>query len=338
MYEIFKPKFSQDTKYAYSVGRVRGMEVRLMTSQQIERLIETETANEFINELNETGYKKYIQFLSPDSDFEIILLTILKDFMKELGNLCSDKDIFYALSLPFDIHNLKLILKRYLAGENFKDNNYISLGNYPVELFEDLLKEKRYDEIPVDFQDSVNAIIKDYSASENINIVDIFLDKLLYNRWIVIGKYLGIEYLVNLARISIDMANFGMLLRIKGFNRNPRLLRISLIENGFFPNEYLIDLFDNDFKVIVQLLNEDPYRKPFIGIEDNMTVIDVIERFEVNAKHLILEYCKLANYVSFGVEPLIALYIRKNEELRILRTIYLGRKNNFSNEQIKKLL
>ena len=100
----------------------------------------------------------------------------------------------------------------------------------------------------------------------------------------------------------------------------------------------LIDLFDNEFKVIVQLLNEDPYKKPFIGIEDDMMELDVIERFEVNALHLILEYCKLADYVSFGVEPLIALYIRKNEELRILRTIYLGRKNNFSKEQIKKLL
>ncbi|HDS08808.1 MAG TPA: hypothetical protein ENN73_01145 [Firmicutes bacterium] len=338
MRELFKPKFSQNTKYAYSVGRIRGLELRLLNSQQIERLVEADTVNEFINELNETSYKKYIQYLSHNTDFEIVLMKILSDFMTELEALCNDPDIYSALCFPFDIHNLKFTLKRYLSGEDYAGIHYIKLGNYSPELFEMLLKEKQYNDFPDDLRAAVVEVVNEYSSSQNINIVDLVLDKILYPYWIVVGKGLGIEYLVNLSRLSIDIANFGMILRMKGFDRNPRILRLALIDGGFFPRDYLIGLFENDFISIIQMLNDDPYRKLFNGIDDRMQVIDIIEAYETNSRQLIHEYCSLANYVSFGVEPIIALYIKKSEELRILRTIYLGRKNNFSKDQIKKLI
>lgn len=335
---IFNPKFSRKTRYAYAVGRIRGLEKKLLNKQQLERLIEAETVTEFVNELNETTYKRYIQVLNRKTEFENLLTEILRDFMEELGKLIQDPGISYALALPYDVHNLKLILKKYLAGEKFDQRNYIELGNYSTETLELLLKDKKLDEYPEHFRIPVEFVIEDFANSENIGIVDTVIDKILYQEWMRLGSQLGLEYLVNLARLSIDMANFGILLRIKGFNRNTGLLRTALIENGFFPLDYLIDLAEEDFEVIWKALGEDPYKKPFAGIPDNLSVIEKIEQFETNSRAFILEYCHLADFISFGVEPLIALYMKKNEEIRILRTIFLARKNNFTKDQIKKLL
>ena len=60
--------------------------------------------------------------------------------------------------------------------------------------------------------------------------------------------------------------------------------------------------------------------------------------FERLGRDLILEYLRKAKLIAFGVEPLIAYIHGKENELRNIRTIMVGKLNQVESNVIKESL
>ncbi|MFH1548365.1 MAG: V-type ATPase subunit, partial [Candidatus Omnitrophota bacterium] len=50
---------------------------------------------------------------------------------------------------------------------------------------------------------------------------------------------------------------------------------------------------------------------------------------------VLLKYLSCAKYTAFGYEPILRYVFSKNNEIRNLRTIFVGKLHNLSSEEIK---
>ncbi len=60
--------------------------------------------------------------------------------------------------------------------------------------------------------------------------------------------------------------------------------------------------------------------------------------FERTGRDLILGHLRKANLIAFGIEPLIAYLLTKENEVRMIRTIMVGKLNNLQPDRIKESL
>jgi V/A-type H+-transporting ATPase subunit C len=60
--------------------------------------------------------------------------------------------------------------------------------------------------------------------------------------------------------------------------------------------------------------------------------------FEKLFDDMIMEHVKKAKYVAFGLEPLAGYIIAKENEIRLIRMILMGKLNEIPSEQIKRIM
>ena len=97
--------------YGRSVVMVRVFEKRLLTKNKLDRMIEAETPEEVLKLLGETEYSQNMSDIQNTQDYEKILKRETERIFSLIRELSKDTEIVDILSLKYDYHNLKVLLK-----------------------------------------------------------------------------------------------------------------------------------------------------------------------------------------------------------------------------------
>ena len=284
-------------KYYYSVGRVRALEARLVSAEQLARMSAAADFSSAFAVLSETSYAENLPQLKHPFDFE------------ELAEL--------------ERHSLKKLLD-YLAPGNeiiqilLKKDNYL---NAKI-----LLKKGEVDTKNIDDKQLIEAINKAKAASSPQSI-EMILDQSYYFQLKQILTQSSSSLIRNLIKHILDLKNIKILLRSPGTK--------TFLEPGSIDRDVLASLSGKGAPEIATSLNYTPYF-PFIteGMEyfEKNKSIHLLEKL---MDDYILQEFRKAKYFNSGIEPLVGFYLAKENEIKTVRFILIGKKNHVDSEQIR---
>lgn len=316
-----------ETRYAYSVARVRVAELNMLTKARLERMLDSNKVSGVIRVLNEAGYPE-------NNDYEEMLrmeTAALYDYLREIS---PEPEIFDVFAYRYDIHNIKVLLKAELSGSEY-ENLLTDHGVIDKNTMNVLVRERDLGKLPPEFGDAVDRIIDTYARTKDPQIVDILADGAYYSLYLRMAKATGSKFLVQMARMIIDIANISAYIRIKSKMEDLDLLTRVLNEGGTIKTKEYLECFSKDIEAFREVLKGTGYGEL---LEVLMDPAGGVTKFEKACDDFIMKFVRKFRHKAFGIEPLIGYMLGKETDIKNARIILVGKVNRISDDVIRERL
>lgn len=315
---VFEATLRDPIKYGFINGRITYLETKLLTPHHVERLIEAGSLEEALRSLAETDYGRVFEEVPEEEVVERNLAGALKEVFDSLEKDCPDKELFYYFRLKYDFQNLKTALKLRLTGES--GDTFSLLGNYRADELSSLVLEGRYQELPEPCRGAAVDAVAKYEETENPQQIDILLDRAYFAELLNISREKKRDFIISFTRTLIDLANLKMFLRARILQKSRGLLEGYFIDGGRVEKERLMSLFnEGDETVVEHFRGTEYYYLVRGGLERGPAFLEVIMSDFVAKK--IAEF----KYLIIGPEPVLRYLLLKENEVRMVKLILLGK-------------
>jgi len=93
------------------VSRLRALETKLLDKSKIDRLIDSSSPEEALKLLQETQYGNHMGNIKRPEEYEILLSEELKRLYALMYEISPEKLIIDIMSIRYDYHNIKVLIK-----------------------------------------------------------------------------------------------------------------------------------------------------------------------------------------------------------------------------------
>ncbi|MDD2665398.1 MAG: V-type ATP synthase subunit C [Methanocellales archaeon] len=323
------------SKYAYSVGRVRALETKLLDGDKIEKMIEAEDAEAVLRILSETEYGDMIAEAKSAEEFEETLYRELKRKYAIAKRFYPDPELVDLFTLKYDFHNLKVLLKSKLSDQRAEMIDLGAIADVVPELMKEDLAEIPK-KLPEGYARAIERVLNEFNISKDPQVIDAGLDVEMFNLMFEFAS--KSEFLLKLLQMHVDLANIKMLIRSKKLGKSKKFLGYALLERGSLPKDVLLKIYDGTLDAMVSELCKSEYGEIIAAGAEHYKKEGSLLWFEKLFDDFITERVKKAKYITFGLEPLAGYIIAKENEVKLIRTILIGKLNEIPSEQIKKMV
>lgn len=309
----------KDTEYAYSVAKVRAVETRLLDRVKLQRMAEAADVEEAVKILKESGYE--------GDDPEIMLSRELEKTYAFLRDISPSKEAFDIFLVKNDYHNIKVLLKAEFLGKDF-DFLLTESGRYPARLMKNVIENRSMKQLPQMMQEAVEQAVALFEKTGDPQLCDLELDRAAYREMQEMAQETGSAYVQDIVATMADLINIRILARVRRMGKGVDFLLRALADGGKLKKTELVR--DAQAK-LSELLKGTPYESLAEHESD-------IAELEKQADNFLIGYIKKAKYITFGIEPLVAYLIAKENEIKLARIVLTGKKNNLPADVIKERL
>jgi V/A-type H+/Na+-transporting ATPase subunit C len=324
-------------RYAYAVGRIRAMETRLLDRGKIERMVEAKSADEALKVLGESEYADYLADLGSVHQFEKVLDAELRRIYLELRKISPDPELVGLFAKKFDYHNLKVLIKANKLSEKRDELLVPDVGNINLTELIRAAGDDDYSNLPPRMRQAAEKIADAFRLEADPQLVDLLLDRAMYEEileWVDSTKSPFLKsYFTNLT----DLLNIKTYLRVRRTNRPKDFLESALLPKGDVDMTKLVQLGE-PLEVLVDRLAYTRYAKVVEEGIQTYQKTDTLTRYEKLADDFLINYAKQAKYVTFGPEPIVGYLLAKENEIKMIRIIMVGKINHLPTEEIKERL
>lgn len=323
----FEPIRVLNTKYAYALGVIRAHEVKLISKKRFEELLTSEDVNEFITALYETDYGQYLRNVGK-YQFEDSLQNAKVALYDEIAKLIDDVEVMRMLRAKYDFHNAAVLLKGKIAEENFADR-CSPLGSIPVSELEQIFKEEKYGQLPGYLERAVRAGIEAYySTDRNVQRLSFAVDSVMAE---TLTSYSENYFLNSYYRLWVDLTNMKIIIRLFFLEKYRQLSSFALLGGGNVYRDKIKKAKIDDVSSLEAIYRGTIYNS-LLQWKDSFSVL------ERECERMLVSYLKSVAFESIGVEPIISYLLIRENEIRNLRIIFIGKMNGVEDNLIKERL
>lgn len=325
------------SNYLYATGRVRVLENKLVTQEDLDRMIGAKNAQAAFRVFNDLDFTEELADVYDENAFNEILDHDLSKTKKLIKQIVPDKELIEITHLSHDFHNLKLFFLSKFHEVDLSDQES-QLGNYDVAKLRDMVKnETRGDyTIPPAINDVVTEAQKVFRSNYNPHKIDIYLDKKYYELILDIGKKMGNKFILEHIVHRIDLANVKTFIRAKNLKKPLEFIKNDLIEGGKINPRELINAYDqnieNAFPILTSGFRDPKIQqaiKEFYNIDNFWKLEKAVEEHE-------MRFFRQTKYMSYGPEVVIAYSLVKRDSARNLRLIMSAKIAGLPSEEIRE--
>jgi len=325
-------KVKDETKYIYSVARTRVLETRLLDRAVLERMVEAESAEEVFRILNETAYSETLGLARDPSQFEEVLSAELRKTYEYVRGFSPDPAVLDVLSLRYDLHNLKVLLKEKYTGKEAAAGAFAGGGSLDIKKARSAVLSGELRSLPEDYARIASAAAAAVEETGDPQMIDLVVDGETFRLGLEIARSSGFDLLVEIWTVFIDVTNIKTLIRVNKLGKDRAFLKRCLIPGGSLKSERLLTLHGEPPSVVAEALRFTRYwRFAEGGLGEGF-------RFERMADNFVMGLLRTSKRKAFGPEPVIAYVLAKETEIRNLRIILTGKINGLPNEAIRERL
>jgi V/A-type H+-transporting ATPase subunit C len=328
-----------DLRYAFAVGKIRAMEARLLEAIVFKRLIEAKDSSEMTRVLAETLYGELLKEGASGTDFEAILKMELIRTYQLIKNIDPDPESpGNLLAMRYDFHNLKVCLK--LRASLMEANPFlISVGVYGPEAVRQMAASGDYSSFPAGIAEALFHLVSELDKlSPPSQWIDIRIDHIVYHHLLQEARLRRVMFLTALFRLQIDLINLKTFLRVKQMGKDRSFLHSVLIEGGEIPPETLLPLLDEPLNKFISGLGSSSYADIIREGMESYQKEGSLALLEKLIDDFMITFIHQARYITFGVEPLIAYLLAKENEIKNLRIVMVGKQNKLPHSLIEERL
>lgn len=321
-----------DLRYAYAVGKIRVLEKRLLSSADIERMIGARDVSGVWAVLSEVKFAG--REITESQDYEKWLQQELKQTYELFYSLSQDRELTDLFRLNYDGHNLKLAWKYRLSGE--EPFPWIQeLGIVPVSELISVVKEGNFSRLP-GFLEKIAALVEErYQKEKEPAVIDAIIEASIREYQWQEARKRRHPFLMELFQMLIDLANIKSFIRRKILDHSWESLNRDLIGYGKIPIDHFQKWFGLSWEVLSKNLSRTPYWLLVKeGWGEKKGVFPVY--WEKMGENLVLDFLKVARYITFGPEPLVAYLLRKENEISALRIIFTAKTYSLPEEMLRE--
>ena len=322
--------------YGQSVVTIRVLEKRLLTRNRLERMIEAETPEEVLKLLGETEYSQDMADIHGSQDYEIILKRETERVFSIVRNMIKNTGIVDVLSLKYDYHNLKVLLKSKITGKDFS-SLLMQAGTIDASKFK-VKFESQSNDLPQEIMEAIDEVQKDFEENHNPQRIDIIVDKHYFRNLLRLAKEINVKVITDYVEGLIDFQNMITLFRVQKQKRDARFLETVIFEGGTISKSKIVASINDNIDTILNKFKKEKLGMYLAKGLETFNETKRLSELEKISDNYLMELNKESKYVVFGPEPLFTYLVAKEREINAVRMIMVSKINNISSDKIRERL
>lgn len=310
----------KDTNYAFCVARIRAVENKLLSSKDIADLINKNSYSSALDFLSEKGYNCEL------SDIDSVIKSESSKLQTLLNEAVPEKRELESLYIINDYFNLKVLVKCAVTSED--PEKYII---YPTEIN---FSEFKKDSIAFSSDNNYGKIAShayDIALKTgNGKFCDSIIDKAAIDRLCVVAKKKKSGLSGEICGFLADTANIRIAFRCIETAQNSSFISDSMGECFRLNRDKLIEKSIKGADELVSYLETTDYKQ---GIA---IYLSEPSEFDKWCDDELINKTKSAVYKSFGFDPVVSYFYRKNLEIKTVRIILNGLKTGADKNIIRE--
>ncbi|MCK5128997.1 MAG: V-type ATPase subunit [Clostridiales bacterium] len=317
----------------HAVARIKILEDQIVGKDRINRMIEANDADEAFKNLQDSGYGAAAIVESP-RDFENMISIELKQLRELMGEISPDEELTDILLMRYDYKNSKAYLKMRMCSLD-DDAAVTDAGKIPPrELREMVFQQDTYG-LPKHLSDAIDETERQIAIDPNPNKADNIMDRRYISWAIKTAKSKKNEFLISLITAWVDMNNILSLLRVRQMDADVVLLKDALLDGGTLEHKMIIDAYALNDELLSQRFRHTPYGHQLVSAMDQAIEQKRAWTFERFIENMFIAYAKEQKKKVFGMDPIIAYIVAKENEATAIRMVMTGKLNKLDADQIR---
>jgi V/A-type H+-transporting ATPase subunit C len=321
--------------FTQAVARLRVLEKRLLNKLKIERMIDSTSPEDVLKILQETEYANLMVNVKRPEDYNILLKEELNRVYSLMYKVSPDSVIVDIMSLKYDYHNIKVLLKARALDKDFS-NMLIPVGTVDIEKLKSYITNMEYKELKPIMMEAILEAEKVYHELKDPQKIDIILDKYMYIDMLARAKETEIDFMIDNIKMNIDFSNIKSIIRLKKQEKDVKFLKEVILDGGNIAKNILVRSFEEPIENLATKFSSLKFGEVIkLGLEEYLKTgkLSVLEKF---SEDYIMKNLKVAKYITFGPEPVFAYIIAKETEIKVIRIIMVGKLNNVDTAVIRE--
>ncbi|MBQ7151277.1 MAG: V-type ATPase subunit [Synergistaceae bacterium] len=211
--------------YVYTVARLRGMENHLLDGAFFSRLMDSASIDDAVKALGETSYSQWIS-QSSGVNFDKAIDAEILATCEELKSFVPDKELLDIFRLPYDFHNVKVLLKGLfkVRGGDTEGRRYdliSKLGTIDTEELTNSIETEEYGFLPYGLTDLIPACWTLWDQTKNAQAVELLIDHAMFKAMLNVAENLKMPDIIQWVKFKIDAENLRAAIRLARMKYDP---------------------------------------------------------------------------------------------------------------------
>lgn len=311
--------------YAYAVTRIRVKENALLTAGDMQRLLAAPDEAAARQILRDKGWDA-----APSMEMQSILQkekaktwSLMREILREdIHKL----DVFLYSD---DYLNLKSAVKETRLEKEY-DGIFSAGGSIPAEQIRRAVSKKRFELLPEDMAKAAKEALDVYLRTGDGQLSDILLDRAALDSIYRAGQKSHSDFLRLYAEITVAGADLKIALRAQRTGKSKDFYERAIAECDSLDKKTLIAAAMNGADALSDYLEKTAYAGGTEKFRSSMAA------FEKWCDDLLIDKIRPQKYQPFGIEPLAAYVLARENEMKSVRIILSGKLNQLPAEMIKE--
>jgi len=325
-----------DTRYAYAVARVRGMETRLLDRQWVERLL-SETAEGALKALADSAYQEAVSEIGRPEEIEEGLRRALAATLTELSAIAPEPALVDLFRLRWDFRNLKSLLKASLLKlEDETAGVAAGPGTIDAAALARAVRDRDYTMLPKPLAEAAREAEERYRDESVLSVIDRVIDGALWRHSFEVASEHRNTFLVDYLRTEIDLSNIKTFVRAKESGRDETDLAAALLVGGRLDLSLFTSHLGEPVDAFARAIEYGPYGALAEVFRDWSR--DRSHLLELACDNLLLRKVEGGAMEAYGVEPLVSYILQRQIEIKLVRTAILAKLDGVERGEVEARL
>ena len=315
-----------DNLYLYAVARIRSKELSLLTKADLEQLMNCKTEAECLRLLSDKGWGR-----TGEENSDQILVIEREKTWSLIAELVKDLSVFNTFLYFNDFHNLKAAIKQVYTNDAVP-GIYIGQGTIAIETIIQSVKEHNFTLLPDYMRACAEEAYEVQMRTGDSGLCDVIIDRAALETTLRKGKETGNELFEKYAELKVAAANINIAIRGCKTNKSKMFLERAMAECGSLDKHKLIEVTLQGMDAIYSYLTVTSYEEAITAIKESSSA------FECWCDNLIMRYIQPQKYNPYTLSPLAAYIIARENEIKTVRIILSGKRNDIADQLIRERL
>lgn len=314
-----------DIQFVYAVSRVRANEMRLLTMQDIDQLLSLSDVPTALRMLGDKGWD------AESGNTEDMLRAETRRTWDFIAEICDDPSVFDILRLRNDFHNLKAKIKSALTGRDAREY-YMQPSVISPEALETAVEEKEFSQLPDWLGTPAREAFDVLLTTRDGQLADVILDKAQLEAMLQFGRESGSPFVMKYAELTVAMADLKIAVRAQKTGKSADFLKRALAACDSVDIQDLAAAAVQGREALYDYISHTSYS----GAVDALSTSN--SAFEKWCDDRVIAHITAAKYEPFGMDPLFAFILARENEIKMVRIVLSGLHNDLSRESIRERL
>ena len=326
--------------YIYAVSRLRGMENHILDTAFFSRLMESSGIDDALKALGETSYS---QWISGNENFDKAIDSEMLATCKELESFVPDKELIDIFRIPYDFHNVKVLLKGLfkVRGGESEGRRYdllSKLGTVDIEELKTAIETEEYGFLPYGLTDLIPQCWQLWDSSKNPQAVELLIDHAMFRAMLNVAEGLKMPAVIHWVKSRIDAENLRSAVRLARIKYDSAKALPFFHEGGTIRPDDMARLLNEPQETWSRLLSHTDIGAVLGALQDTGDIKTSLSDVSKSLDDYLIRVLDSAKYSMDAPENVLLYLLTKEAETRNMRVALVCISGGLDREFGRRLL